>query len=132
MFGVMKCLIFALLLFLLGCTSTKYVPIETVHTDSIYISTIKVDSIFEKDSIFVDNRGDTVMIYKNIYKYKYKMLRDTLTIERVDTVRVPYPIEARLTKWQTIKQDIGGIAIGSLVALVLFIIIWLIKFRVSK
>lgn len=128
----MRWLLFALLLSLLGCTSTKYVPIETVRTDSIYVSTVKADSVFERDSIFVYSKNDTVFLYKNVYKYKYKMLRDTLTIERTDTIRVPYPVEARLTKWQQIKQDIGGTAIGGLVAIVLFLVVWLIKVRVNK
>ena len=40
-----------------------------------------------------------------------------------DTIPVPYPVEAKLTKWEKLKIDIGGLAIGLLIALM--IVYWI-------
>lgn len=39
----------------------------------------------------------------------------------------PVPVERPLSKWQKLKQDIGGMAIGILVAAVAAVILWLIR-----
>ena len=103
-----------------------YVPIETVKHDSIYISKVLHDSIYQRDSIYVDRKGDTVLIYKDRYLYKYKNLIDTMYINRIDSIQVPFPVERELSWWESVKQEIGGIAIGVIGAL-LFIIVWLIR-----
>lgn len=47
--------IILIFLFILGaCTTTKYVPVVNTKYDSIYISQMRVDTIKEKDSIFVE------------------------------------------------------------------------------
>lgn len=127
----MKRLIYILIVFLTSgicftsCRSI-YVPIETVKHDSIYISKVLHDSIYQRDSIYVDRKGDTVLIYKDRYLYKYKNLIDTMYINRIDSIQVPFPVERELSWWESVKQEIGGIAIGVIGAL-LFIIVWLIR-----
>lgn len=96
-----------------------YVPIETVKHDSIYISKILHDSIYQRDSIYVDRKGDTVLIYKDRYLYKYKNLVDTMYVIRIDSIQVPFPVEKHLTKWETIKMGIGGFAIGAIILIIL-------------
>lgn len=121
-------LILALCLMLVGCKTT-YVPIEkeVVKYDSIYIQSIKVDSIKEVDSVFVNTyiKGDTIFQdkYKYVYRYKDKLRIDTMLVERVDSVYIENPImiEKQLSWWQKIKQDIGGIAIGVAIALLLYL-----------
>ena len=44
-----------------------------------------------------------------------------------DSIRVPYPVEKSLSKWEQAKMDFGGIAIGGTIALVAFIVIWIVK-----
>jgi hypothetical protein len=48
-------------------------------------------------------------------------------MEKLDSIQVPYPVEKKLSRWQTLKLEVGGIALGVLlvvfVALVIFIII---------
>ena len=53
-----------------SCRSVKYVPVETVKTDSVYVNKVQRDSIRLQDSIFVFVKGDTVRIEK--YKYLYR------------------------------------------------------------
>ncbi len=110
-----------LAIMLYGCKSIQYVPVETIKRDTTYISQIKIDSIYHRDSIYVERKGDTVYLSKYKYLYKYIEKHDTLWREKVDTVRVAYPVEAQLTKWQKIKINIGEY----LITAIALVIIWL-------
>lgn len=106
---------------LYGCKSIQYVPVETIKRDTTYISQIKIDSIYHRDSIYVEHKGDTVYLSKYKYLYKYIEKRDTLWHEKTDTIQVAYPVEAQLTKWQKIKINMGEY----LIAAIVLIVIWL-------
>lgn len=41
--------------------------------------------------------------------------------------QVPMPVERKLSKWEQLKQEVGGISIGILVVVVVIAVIWLIK-----
>lgn len=115
-----------------GCSTTKYIPVESkaMKTDTVYLSKLRVDSVFLHDSISVVSKGDTVEITR---------VRDRVkTIERVDTifrtardsveVQVPYPVERELTKWEQTKMDFGGLALGGLcVVCVIAVFVWIVK-----
>lgn len=123
----MKRLIYILIVFLTSgicftsCRSI-YVPIETVKHDSIYISKVLHDSIYQRDSIYVDRKGDTVFIYKDRYLYKYKNLIDTMYVSRTDSIQVPYPVEHELSWWETIKYGLVGFLIGVIVLLIINVV----------
>lgn len=114
----MKKLLYILLLALvcMSCRSIKYVPIETVKHDSIYINRIKYDSIYHLDSVFMSVKGDTVYTYRYKYQYRDKLIRDTVNISKRDSI--PYPVEVvktvtverKLSWWQTTLIWTGGIA----------------------
>lgn len=106
---------------LYGCKSIQYVPVETMKRDTTYLSQTKIDSIYHRDSIYVERKGDTMYLSKYKYLYKYIEKHDTLWREKVDTVRVAYPVEAQLTKWQKIKINIGEY----LITAIALVIIWL-------
>lgn len=106
---------------LYSCKSIQYVPVETMKRDTTYLSQTKIDSIYHRDSIYVEHKGDTVYLSKYKYLYKYIEKHDTLWREKVDTVRVAYPVEAQLTKWQKIKINIGEY----LITAIALVIIWL-------
>ena len=36
-----------------ACKSVKYVPVETIKVDTTYISQIKIDSVYYRDSIYI-------------------------------------------------------------------------------
>ena len=136
----------ALCIIVVGCkTTTKIVEVpvekEVIKTDSIYITKVKVDSVFEKDSIYINTyvKGDT--IYRDNYRFIsrwrdrvkldtiYKTHTDTIKVEKAITIEVEKP----LSWWQKVKQDVGGIAMGILVTLLVGLIIWvLIKTRIPK
>lgn len=104
-----------------SCNSVKYVPVETVKHDSIYINKVQVDSVYHRDSIYVVDKGDTVFTYKDRYTYKYKDRTDTLYVTNTDSIQVPYPIEKELSKWQQFRMDFGGWAIAAVIIILLIV-----------
>lgn len=118
-----------LAIMLYGCKSIQYVPVETIKRDTTYISQIKIDSIYHRDSIYVEHKGDTVYLSKYKYLYKYIEKHDTLWHEKTDTIQVVYPVEAQLTKWQKIKINMGEY----LIAAIVLIVIWLcVKYFIKR
>lgn len=118
-----------LAIMLYGCKSIQYVPVETIKRDTTYISQIKIDSIYHRDSIYVEHKGDTVYLSKYKYLYKYIEKHDTLWREKTDTIQVVYPAEAQLTKWQKIKINMGEY----LIAAIVLIVIWLcVKYFIKR
>ncbi len=124
----MKKLLYIILLAVvcMSCRSIKYVPIESIKHDSVYINRIKYDSIYHKDSIYMLVKGDTVYTYKYKYQYRDKLIRDTVNVTKRDSV--PYPVEVvktvtvekELSWWQTLFIWSGSIAWAALIV-VLFI-----------
>lgn len=118
-----------LAIMLYGCKSIQYVPVETIKRDTTYISQIKIDSIYHRDSIYVEHKGDTVYLSKYKYLYKYIEKHDTLWREKADTIQVVYPVEAQLTKWQKIKINMGEY----LITAIALIIMWLcVKYFIKR
>lgn len=117
-----------LMLMLIGCTTIKYVPVESVHTDSIYISKVQVDSVYLHDSTIIRQVGDTIYHTEIKYKYKFKLLCDTFTDIQVDTITQVVEVDRPLSKWEQTKMELGGVAIGG----VIFAIIALIVFILFK
>lgn len=116
-----------LLLLFAGC-KTRTVVVETVRTDTTYITKHQRDSIYMKDSTHVSEqqRGDTVLMKITEWHTKYvdRAVHDTTYIAKTDSVPVPYPVEVKVQRelswWQKALQRIGGIALG----LMLMWIIW--------
>ena len=107
----------ALLLLFGSCRSIRYVPVETIRTDSLYLTVHERDSIHIKDSVFVD---------KWHIVYRDRMIRDTAYIEKEKELEVPYPVEKELTWWQKTKLELGEFSIG-IILILLIVVIWLVK-----
>jgi hypothetical protein len=60
-------------------------------------------------------KGDTVYQYKYKYLYKYQYLSKTDTVMKTDSVQVPYPVEKELNRWEKVKMELGGWAIGVII-----------------
>ena len=110
---------------LFSCRSVKYVPVETVKHDSIYLSQMLKDSIYVKDSVLII-KGDTLVEYRYKYIYQYKDRTDTLYVTKTDSIHVPYPVEKELTRWQQMKLELGGWAFGIILTAALIIVGWLV------
>ena len=105
-----------------SCRSIKYVPVETVRIEYKTRDSIRFDSIYQRDSVFLFVKGDTVYKEKYKYLYRYLTINNTDTVIKTDSIQIPYPVEKELSRWQKIKLELGGWAFGTALAL-LFIII---------
>lgn len=130
-------LVLAILVVLTGCKSIEYVPVEKVVTqvDSIYINKVQVDSIFERDSIFVNQyiKGDTVYCDKVSYVYRYrdKLRTDTIHHWNVDSVLMNHTriveVEKPPTIWQSFIHYLGIFGFAVIVVFLIKGIIWIIR-----
>ena len=150
---------------LTSCSHRTYIPLQSVRTDTVYMS--RKDSVHIKDSLItrqVINIRDSVAIHDSIviikddqgnikeklivrYRDRWHATQDYLTLQRMidrykasnDSLRakkteykeVPVPVERKLSRWEKLKMDVGGWAIGAmstfLLAIVGYIVIWLLK-----
>ena len=62
------------------------VPIPQIKTEIKYIDKVKYDSIYLKDSVYIIQKGDTIYNTKVAYRYKYKYLKDTVIVNKTDTI----------------------------------------------
>ena len=118
----------ALWLPLLSC-STYHKPMETVVRDSLYITQRMIDRVLIRDSVFERHVHDTIYRYRERETVRYLSLRDTLYIERRDSVSVPYPVERKLTKWEAARMRMGDILLVSVNIVLIYVVIWMIRRR---
>lgn len=114
---------------------TRYVPVPSVSVDSVYVDRWLRDSVYLKDSVFVNQwtQGDTVYRDKVVTKYQYKdrWRYDTVAIVRADSVRVPYPVERRLSTWEQVRLNVGGWVIA-LVVINILVVVGCVVYKIRK
>ena len=114
---------------LYSCKSVKYIPVETTKIE--YRDNFVRDSIFRYDSVFVKEKGDTLILEKFRYLYKNRIVKDSIFIN--DTIRVPYPVEvvkqvkAPLTGWQNFQVWRGRIWLAVVLLVGLYFVLKLKK-----
>ena len=101
---------------------TQYIPVESVRTEYKTRDSTRYDSIYQRDSIYTLIKGDTVYLYRYKYLYRYLTINRTDTILKNDSIRVPYLVEKKLNRWQSIKMELGGWAFGLVISFILIII----------
>ena len=128
---------------LASCASTRYAPTYDESRDSVRVSTRQLDSaftrlmqrdsVFIRDSIYIRERGDTVTKYMERVRYQYKVqtdtlykyrtLRDTVYMERRDSIRVEKPvyIEKPRRWYETGLMWAGGLCCIAAIMWVLFL-----------
>lgn len=124
-----KLLILAAIATLLySCKSVKYIPVETTKIE--YRDILVKDSIFRYDSVFVKDKGDTLILEKFRYLYKNRIVKDSVFIN--DTIRVSYPVEVikqvktPLTSWQSFQIWCGRLALFALLLACIYFV-WKLK-----
>lgn len=118
---------------LTGCTTTRYVPVESVRTeyrdraravhDTVLDTVLRHSFVIRQDSMAVRMNGDTVYVDRwhtvmRVLVDKGRTLRsnavhDTVKACRTDSVGVPYPVERTLTRWEKAKMNFGGVAMAA-------------------
>lgn len=96
------------------------------------------DTIFRDRFIYINLKSEEKKEYERIIERQrdsISNLQTRLESVKADSVPVPYPVERPLTKWEQVKMEAGGWAIGAgsvlLVALVA-VVVWLIKIKRRK
>lgn len=94
--------------------------ITKVQHDSVYIHNVKTDSVYVKDSIYIDRSGDT--IFKEVWRWRVKeqFIHDTTLVCKTDSI--PYPVEVV----KTVKKT-NGFTLGCTIALFLLVLAFVAK-----
>lgn len=116
------------------CKTVRYVPVETVRTDSVYVDRFARDSVYLRDSVWVNRYvlGDTVYVDKVSVKYLYRdrWRYDTVAVTKRDSVQVPVPVERELGWWQQARLKLFWPLVA--VVVVLAVAVWLLFARVRR
>lgn len=125
----MKNLIYLFIFFTIfsSCRSIKYVPVESVKTEYRTRDVTQYDSIFQRDSIYMLVKSDTVYRTELKYRYKYLTIYKNDTVLKIDSILTAYPVEKQLTKWQTIKIELGGWAFGVIIIVLIVFALRLVR-----
>lgn len=111
---------------------------ETFRRDSVremlrWDSIVKRDSFYVRDSVTTRQVGDTTYIERWHWEYIYdffhlekvnlekKSVGDFSYIARSDTIRVPYPVEKELSKWEQFQLKYAIWSMGALC----MVLVWL-------
>ena len=123
------CIVLSIILYsfaAVGCRSTRYVPVPESHMSTVERAVILQDSFEMRDSIVIHTEKDTVYVEKWKTRIRKSIVIDTVFVGRTDSVRVPYPVEKKLSKWQQLKIDWFGELCAILIALLSAIIIYIV------
>ena len=113
---------------LTSCKSHEPTIVERVRTDTVRITQQQRDSIYLRDSIFVNQwqSGDTIFQVRDRWHTQYvaKERTDTFYKAKVDSVPLPYPVikkvPAELTWWQQARLHLANIVLW----VILIIALW--------
>ena len=112
----------------MGTTRVTFRTDTVMDTVLIAKTNIIRQYIQRHDSTSTERRNDTVFIDR---WHTQTITADTVFIDRwrtattskatvKDTLRIPVPVERKITKWERTKQDVGGLAISLVVAVAMF------------
>lgn len=110
MFKKIRIVTFSILAVIVTSCGALRKQIETVYVrDTTYISKVQVDSVFKRDSVFIKEKNDTVYVYKEKVRDRYRLLRDTVYQHSVDSVYVDkvreVKVEKQLNAWQKFRLN---------------------------
>ena len=104
-------LIVLLLLIISGC-KTKEVLVTTEKTVVEYRDQLRIDSVYNRDTLYLFTKNDTVYLQSIKWRERFKV--DTVRYEKVDSI--PYFVEVVkevnvLTKWQKIRLQLLNVIV---------------------
>lgn len=143
---------FMCLLFVCSCRTIKYVPVES-YADSVVVEKLvevqlPPDSATIRALLECDENGKVVLNWLDIANSKnaqaqltidslgnllakMKTQPDTVYLPSKEVtvtkeVKVPYPVEKELTRWQHLKLLLGKWSLGIIITAILIIVGWLV------
>lgn len=143
---------FMCLLFVCSCRTVKYVPVKS-YSDSVVVEKLvevqlPPDSATIRALLECDENGKVVLNWLDIANSKnaqaqltidnlgnllakMKTQQDTVYLPSKEVtvtkeVKVPYPVEKELTRWQKLCVNVGGLAFGIVIITIFVIVVWMI------
>lgn len=115
----------------LGSCKTKYVSVPEIHTEYItrVDTTVIMDSVYQRDSVYVERNGDTLYVNKTLYRDRYHNIYKvkTDTIVKRDSVNVAYPVEKEMSRSERLFVAMGKFFAAFVIALIFVIGVKLYK-----
>ena len=135
-----------------SCRSVKYVPVESSADSVVVEKLVEVqlppDSSTIRALLECDENGRVVLSWLDIANSrnaqaqltidslgnllaKMRTQQDTIYLPSKEVtvtkeVKVPYPVEKELTRWQQMKLELGGWAFGIIITAALIIVGWFV------
>lgn len=100
--------------------------------DTLVVHQVQVDSVFRRDSVFVREKGDTVYIYREHVRDRYKFVHDTTRLVRVDSVAVERVKEVKVEKPLSVGQSLKIRAFWWLFVAALLLALWTFRKSILK
>lgn len=111
-----------------SCSSPRPVVLERTYHDTVHINNIRLDSIFQHDSIYFESiiKGDTVYRTKEITRWRDRVSikHDTVYAVREKSVDIPVPQERTVPLWIHILKGVYVLAI-LVSSIYIVVMIWL-------
>ena len=102
-----------------ACRSVRYIPVESVRHDSVVTILHHRDSIYQHDSVYIKEKADTLLIERWHTRWRDRVSHATLYMSKTDTIRVPVPVERKLSRAERTYITIGKWSVGAVAGLVL-------------
>ena len=140
--------IFFVTMFIIGCLlfifscSPQYVTVPEYHYESHVLrdTVLRTDTftnnretvIREADSTMLDELGirlkqgeRAILVLRKELERMSSRQKETVhdTVIKTDSIRVPYPVEKQLSRWESLKMQAGGYVFVLLIIAVLWLII---------
>lgn len=100
--------------------------------DTLVVHQVQVDSVFRRDSVFVREKGDTVYVYREHVRDRYKFVHDTTRLVRVDSVAVERVKEVKAEKPLSVGQSLKIRAFWWLFVAALLLALWTFRKSILK
>mgnify|MGYP000016490496 FL=1 len=143
---------FMCMILVCSCRTVKYVPVESKADSVVVEKLVEVqlppDSATIRALLECDENGKVVLNWLDIANSKNAQAQlvidslgnllakmrtkpDTVYLPSKEVtvtkdVKVPYPVEKELTRWQQMKLELGGWAFGIIITAALVIVGWLV------
>lgn len=156
--GILGLVVMFVMMSLAGCSSPQYVPVgsnmKIVEKETFVPMPVPADSASIRALLQCDKNGKVVLEWfdteksKNVQLQfsidslgnllaKMKSVPDTIYVPIKETtiekeIKVPYPVEKELTRWQKIKIELGDWAFSIIIVFILIMIYKIILCRINK
>lgn len=112
-----------------SCSTPKPVILERTLHDTVHVNNLRLDSIFQHDSIYFESivKGDTIFRTKEITRWRDRVSikHDTIYAVREKSVDIPVPQERTVPLWLRHVQCIFVLVPLVLLIIYIVVIIWL-------